>query len=63
MVSMEAWPTSTSLRSMEQGLLGAAAERAAARGYNIPDDSGSEEEPPMLSRSRAGAESALSPGQ
>ena len=61
---MEAWPTSTSLRSMEQGRLGSyvhpavtirprsaharvfglGAERAAARGYIIPDDSGSEEE-------------------
>ena len=75
---MEAWPTSTSLRSMEQGRLGTyvhpavtirprsaharvfglGAERAAARGYIIPDDSGSEEEraaggpgpePPILS--------------
>ena len=65
MVCMEAWPTSTSLRSMEQGrlatyvypaavsirprsaqarVLGLGAERAAARGYVIPDDSGSEEE-------------------
>ena len=75
---MEAWPTSTSLWSMEQGRLGTyvhpavtirprsaharvfglGAERAAARGYIIPDDSGSEEEraaggpgpePPILS--------------
>ena len=81
---MEAWPTSTSLRSMEQGRLatyvhpaesirprsaqarvfGLGAERAAARGYVIPDDSGSEEERAAgdrarSRRSRAGAERSL----